>query len=163
MARRRVFLGAAVVVPRKDFKRDVERLSFRLDTDVVLQRHLAATFQLPLPPPLEEATAHDYVMDLTVVQHQLGEASQLSLGAVGLPLLWRPRVEIRSHIRALASGRTELELSARRRMPWGEFLRCALSPSTVLWQRDTLLREGLTRLLDEAVLDVLGQAAARLK
>ena len=118
MTRRRVFLGVVAVVPRKDFKRHVERLHSSLDSDEVLQRHLAATFQLPLPPPAAEATAHDYVMDLVVVRHQLGEASELSLDAVGLPLLWRPHVEIRSRIRALAGGRTVLELSARRRMPW---------------------------------------------
>ncbi len=163
MTRRRIFLGTVAAVPRTDFKRHVERLSSHLDTDEVLQQHLAATFQLAPPPAARDATVHDYVMDLFVVRHQLGEASELSLGDLGLPLLWRPGVEVRSSIRALASGRTVLELTAGKTMAWGEFFRRALPISLRPGRREALLREDLKGLLDEAVLDILEQAAAELR
>lgn len=162
MNKKRVYMGRVGVVPRKDFKRHIEELQPGPDSGEFLRAHLESSFELPLPPPAAEATDADYVLDIFVLRHQRGEAAEVIGGDFWIPMLWRPEVEVRGHVHALRSGRTLIDLRVRKAMAWGAFLRYSLNPRVYLGFSGPPM-DHLRRLLDEAVLEILEVAAAKLR
>jgi len=162
MSKKRVYMGRVEVVPRRDFKRYIEELQPEAGSGDILRAHLESSFELPSPPSPEKATDADYVLDIFVLRHQRGEASEIIGGDFWIPMLWRPEVEVRGHVHGLRSGRTLIDLRVRKAMAWGPFLRYSLNPRVYLGFSD-LPMGPLRRLLDEAVLEILEAAALKLR
>lgn len=153
--KRNVYLGTVAVVPRGDFKRHLER---SMDTsEAALQSHLQTVLSLPKAPPKQHASAEDCAIDVFVAKHQGGEAWDVTAGDLGLPLFWRPTVEVSSRFYTLQSNKDITTVHVKKRLPWGEYLNRLFSLRGYFSFRSPFTHQDMTQLLDEALLEVLGR------
>lgn len=162
VSKKRVFLGSVGVVPRADLKRHFEQPLAGTSADAALQSHLEATFRFPEPPPPSQIGMHDYAIDFFVAKHQSGEAWEFSLGEHGFPLIWRPAVEVSSRIYSLRTKKAIVEMHIKKRLRWREYLSRVFSFGAFFGLRSPFTHADLTRLLDEAVIETLERAKAKL-
>ena len=127
MAKPRVFLGTVAVVPRSDFKRHFEDLDWRwwsraeeTPSDGGLQELLREIFALPTTDSAGSVQESDLALDVFVAGHSAGGIIDLS--DVFLPLIWRPRLDLRARLYALSSGETVETFSVTERPRLREFL-----------------------------------------
>jgi len=153
--KRPVYLGTVAVVPRADFKRHFERPVETSDT--ALQSHLQAVLALAKAPTKQEAGAEDCAIDVFVAKHRGGETWDANVGDFGLPLFWRPAVEVISRLYALRSGKDITTIRVKKRLPWGEYFSRIFSVRGYLSFRSPFTHQDMTDLLDEALLEALGR------
>lgn len=129
-----------------------------MDTsDAALQSHLQAVLSLPKAPAKHQASPEDCAIDVFVAKHQGGEAWDLGAGNLGLPLFWRPSVEVSSRFYALQSNKDITTVHVRKHLPWSEYLNRLFSLRGYISLRSPFTHQDMTHLLDEAMLEVLGR------
>ncbi len=68
------------------------------DLDSSLRHSLKEIFSLPSAQNIEDPKNTDLVLDVVVPKFQSGDALDLSLGDIGIPLMWRPKITISSRL-----------------------------------------------------------------
>ena len=120
----RVYLGTLAITPRSDAKRCIDErgifINEELDTD--LRQKLTEIFSLPLVQQVDEPEDTDLVLDVIVLKFQSGDAWNLSLGDVGIPIMWRPKVTVSSHLYYLNSKRTKSTFTVTEKMNLNQYI-----------------------------------------
>lgn len=120
----RVFLGTLEIIPRKDFKRYFEEWSMerRNETTLKLYGYLDEFFELPLASEIIEPRRTDLGLDVTILKYQLGLLTDVQLGYIGFPLIWRPKIIIQSRLYNLETNRTNKIYKVTQKMLWSTFV-----------------------------------------
>ena len=126
-------------------------------SDAALKSHLQEVLSLPKAPPKQQASPDDCAIDVFVAKHQGGEAWDLTAGDLGLPLFWRPSVEVSSRLYALQSNKDITTVHVEKHLPWGEYLNRLFTLRGYFSFRSPFTHQDMTHLLDEALLEVLGR------
>jgi len=162
MTKPRVYLGTIAIVPRKDIKRFIE--NFPADTDPRLESAFHGTlreiFALPPPPPADDIRKTDLCIDINMPGYNTGEASELHLWDLGVPLIWRPKIELRARLRRLSNRKTVKIVSITERPAWREYLSQVFFWRTVFVQRRVFDEADMEVLLNRASLRLLERIAA---
>ncbi len=126
----RVFLGNLAVVPRTSLTKVDEWGMFSSeDLDAALRKSLIEIFSLPPASEISDPRASDLVVDVVIPKYQSGDAWNIELGDIGFPIMWRPKVEVRSRLYELGSNKTASVFSAVQKMKWRYFL-----PRLLTWR-----------------------------
>lgn len=130
----RVFLGSVDVMPRTDLKRHIEPSGvFQSESiDDSLRAALLEIFALPPAADVVAPEPADLGLDIVIPTHTSGDYIDVSLGGIGLPLFWRPRITVTGKLYHLQSRKTMRSFSVTRKMPWGVFLARQMSWRAVL-------------------------------
>ena len=159
----RVFLGALAVVPRKDMKRYLDQCGlFQNESfDHSLRANLEEIFSLPPASEITAPTSTDLGLDVLIPSFQSGDYWDVSLGEIGFPVFWRPKVTVACRLYHLKSDKTKRTFSVTQKMPWGEFLSRQFTWQALFRFRPTFDAEDMKRLLYGAchsILDKLRKA-----
>ena len=119
----RVFLGTVAVAPRSDIKRHIEDWSLfgSHDLESSLGRTLREIFSLPSACEVTDPLPNDLGLDVVVPRFQSGEYVDVSLGDVGFPIIWRPKVTVASRLYYLRTDKTKKTFSVTVKMNWREY------------------------------------------
>jgi len=119
----RVFLGTLAVVPRTDFKKVDEWGIFKSeDFDSHLRDRLMEVFSLPPYKDAENPKSSDLVLDVIIPNYQSGDYLDVDLGFFGVPLFWRPKVEIKSRLYYLTTNKTKKVFTVTEKLRWGSYI-----------------------------------------
>ena len=145
----RVFLGALAVVPRKDMKRYIDQWGmFQSESfDNSLQTTLLEIFALPPASEVVAPMSTDLGLDVLIPSFQSGDYWDVSLGEIGLPIFWRPKVTVACRLYYLKSQKTKSTFSVTQKMPWGEFVSRQLTWRAIFRFRPPFDAEDMNRLL----------------
>ncbi|MEK8034878.1 hypothetical protein AACH06_29025 [Ideonella sp. DXS29W] len=69
----------------------------------------------------------DVAVDVALHGYRLGSATDVSLGAMGLPLMWRPSVRLGATLYRRGSSQPVGSFLVIERIPWSAYLRRAMS------------------------------------
>ncbi len=145
----KVFLGTLAVVPRTDMKRYFDQWGmFRNeDFDKHLRTALQEIFLLPSASEVNAPTSTDLALDVFIPSFQSGDCLDISLGELGFPIFWHPKVTVFCRLYYLKSQKTKCTYSVTQKMPWGEFVNRLLSWRAIFRFRPTFDAEDINRLL----------------
>ena len=145
----RLFLGTLAVVPRKDMKRHLDQWGiFQNESfDNTLRTTLEEIFTLPPASEITAPTSTDLGLDVLIPSFQSGDCWGLSLGDIGFPIFWRPKVTVVYRLYYLKSQKTKRIHWVTEAMPWGEFLSRQFTWRAIFRFRPTFDAEDMKRLL----------------
>jgi hypothetical protein len=151
----RVFAGTLRVVSGRNLVRQLESLSSTVpsDMDHALLDDLQAVITLPSVSMAGSPQPSDLAFDVVLQSYRLGSSTDLSLGTVGIPLYWRPRVRVAARLYQLHSNKTKKTFALTQCMSWAQYFQRILC-----WKVFSGL-EPLARRSDMEIL--LRQAGAR--
>lgn len=88
--------------------------------------------------------------DVALQDYRYGSATDLSLGAVGFPMFWRPRIRLAARLYHLQSKQPKATFSVTERMPWSVYLNRVLSWRVFVGLEHLGRRSDLEQLLRQA-------------
>jgi len=152
----RVFLGNLAVVPRTSITKVDEWGMFRSeDLDAALRESLIEIFSLPSASKVINPKSSDLVVDVVIPKYQSGNVWSIELGGIGFPVLWRPKVEVRSRIYELNTNDTKSVFSVVEKMKWRDFLPRLLTWRTLFRFRPIFDKADIEYLLYQACFKLL--------
>lgn len=119
-----------------------------LDRALLVQ--LAELLPLPEAATVDSPRATDLAFDVAIQGYRSGSATDLSLGAVGLPLYWRPRIRLAARLYHLRSKQPKATFQVTERMPWSVYLNRVLSWRVFVGLEHPARRNDLEQLLRRA-------------
>lgn len=157
----RIFVGTLGVATGGGLARRLEGLANAVapSLDRALQAELDALFPMPSVATVDAVRPTDLAFDVTIQSYQLGSATDLSLGPVGLPMYWRPKVLLAARLYALQSRKTRAAFRITQKMPWKVYLGRLLSWRVLAGLEPPSRRGDLEHLLRQAA----GRLMARLR
>lgn len=120
----RLWLGVVAVAPRSDWRRHLDEWNIfaqREDLDTSIRQTLENIFDLPLANGVNNPESNDYALDIVVPKFQSGDAWGVSLGDVGFPLIWRPKIEIGARLVNLKTGKTVYTTTVKAKLKWRSY------------------------------------------
>lgn len=119
----RVYLDKIVVVSRDEFDRVDEWGLFKSESlEEGVRQRLEEVFSLPHIFSCSEPKSSDLALEVVVLNVQGGVFDGVSFGEFGgLPLLWRPKVEIVARLYYANSGKTHSSYKAKEKMSWRKY------------------------------------------
>lgn len=125
----RVFAGTLRVVSGRNLVRQLESLSSAVpsDMDHALLGDLQAVISLPPISTADSPQPSDMAFDVVLQSYRLGCSADLSLGTVGIPLYWRPRVRVAARLYQLQSNKTKKTFALTQCMSWAQYFQRILS------------------------------------
>lgn len=145
---KRLFLGALSVATGRNLERMPGDTSPALDQ--ALLGDLAEWLSFPTAASVETAQATDMAFDVVLQGHRFGSATDLSLGTVGLPMYWRPKIRLAVRLYHLQSNKTKTTFHVTQKMPWSVYLRRVLSWPVLVGLEQPGRRSDLKALLHQA-------------
>ena len=147
----RVFVGN-LSIASGNLVRHLEALSGTASPALerALLMELAELLPLPKVETLDKPLATDMAVDVVVQGYRSGSAADLSLGAVGLPLYWRPRVRLAARLYHLRSRQPKATFQVTQPMPWSLYLSRVLSWRVLAGLELPARRNDLEQLLRQA-------------
>jgi len=144
-----IYLDLAVIMPREDLKRHFEFFeSKKLNTKMAAI--IAEELSFPkLPSDPIEIENDSLVVDVAVSGYQVGSFLEFTLGNYFVPLIWRPRIKLRSRLYKFQNKQTTAEYLISKAMPWGIFIKSFLSPSIIYTNKDHNIKHLLSQALFE--------------
>lgn len=125
----RVFMASLVVVPRSEWKRSDEWGLFKSEKlDDETRERLESIFSL-LPPAnsVQDLNDNDLGLDVLVPMVQGAELTSTMTHPYAFPILWRPKIQIKSRLFYLKSQRTKQTFLITEKMPRKEYIAGILS------------------------------------
>ena len=107
---------------------------------------------LPFPKAavVDKPLATDMAVDVALQDHQSGSAADFSIGGVGLPLYWRPRIRLTARLYHLQSRQPKATFEITQRMPWFTYLNKVFSWRVLVGLEHPACRNDLEHLLRQA-------------
>ncbi len=115
--------------------------------DNSLHATLLEIFSLPPASEVVAPTSTDLGLDVLIPSFQSGDHWEVSLGEIGLPIFWRPKVTVTGRLYYLKSQKTKRTFSVTRKMPWSEFVSRQFTWRAIVRYRPTFDAEDMNRLL----------------
>lgn len=144
----RIYLGTLAVVPRSDFKRHFEEVSWRRildffgsskteDLDTELHTALADLFALPPVASREQPKDSDLALDVVIPKFQGGEFLPVDVGQAVIPFIpfmWRPKVTVAARLVHIDSGQTRAAYVLTQKLEWMAYFKRILSLEDFFWE-----------------------------
>jgi len=155
--RHRLYLGSIVVAPRSNIKRYLDEWGVcgREDLDSSLRQSLEEIFELPPAIGALDPEDTDLVLDIVVPKFQSGDMWDVSLGVVGFPIAWRPKIKIGSRLYKLKTGETIHTATVLVKMPWKEYFSRLFTWRAFLRFKPMFDSSDMNQLLHAACLELL--------
>ena len=125
--------------------------------DDALRAALEGIFTLPPASEVTAPNSTDLGLDVLIPSFQSGDYWGLSLGDIGVPIFWRPKVTVVCRLYYLKSQKTKRTFSVTQKMPWGEFVSRQLTWRAIIRFRPTFDTEDMKRLLYAACHSLLNK------
>ena len=147
----RLFLGS-LSVASGNLVRHLERLGGtpHQALDRALLAELSDLLPLAKADAVDMPLATDMAVDVAVLGYRAGSATDFSLGTVGLPLYWRPNVQLAARLYHLRSKQPKAMFQVTQRMPWSMYLSRILSWRVLVGLENPGRRNDLELLLRQA-------------
>lgn len=161
----RLVLGRVGIAPgigsqRIDSVASLARRSARGDDDALAM--MLAEILSSIPTLQGPGQTAEMALDAELLEFRFGGAIDLSLGTVGLPLWWRPRVCLQGRVYSLESKETRTVLRTTRRRSWPLFLCRILSWRVLLGLDSPASVADVRRLLEKAGAALVARAIRAL-
>jgi len=119
----RVYIDSLVVAPRDEISKIDEWGGFKsVDLEGSAKERLIEIFQLHHVSQRVGVEKNDLALDVVVINLQGGEFSSFQTSDFIIPILWRPKVQIRSRLYYIESNKHKASFSVTVKMPWREYL-----------------------------------------
>lgn len=151
-------MNSIKVIPKSDLSFVEKWVYNELENlDATLRDRLAELITLPHISTVREAEADDLAIDIVVPKYGTGDWGHASIGDIGFPLFWRPRIKIAARIFEVHTDKTVSTYSLVQKMPWPYYfgrifrlaswfsIRSGFKPEDF----EYMLTMGLMRLLDK--------------
>jgi hypothetical protein len=145
----RVFLGALAVAPRTDLKRYLDEYGLFEDANLesALREGITEIFSLPSAQSAESPLATDLVLDVLIPKFQSGDAWEVSLGDISLPIFWRPKITVAARLHLLKTEEIIATFTATEQMKLGQFWGRIFTWRAFLHFKPVFDRDDMERLL----------------
>jgi hypothetical protein len=153
----RLWLGTVAVAPRNDLGRHLDEWSIfgRSDLDSSIRKTLENIFDLPSATNAEKPDSNDYALDIVVPKFQSGDAWGVSLGDIGFPLVWRPKLEIGSRLINLETGKTVYTATVKVKLTWRKYFARLFTLRGIIRFKPLFDSNDINQLLHEACIKLL--------
>ncbi len=154
----RLWLGVVAVAPRSDLGRHLDEWNIfaqREDLDTSIRQTLESIFDLPHASNAQDPKNNDYALDIVVPKFQSGDAWDVSLGDLGFPLIWRPKIEIGARLVNLKSGKTVYTTMVKAKLKWRSYFARLFTLRTILRFKPMFDSNDMNHLLQEACISLL--------
>jgi hypothetical protein len=118
--------------------------------DRALLVELSELLPLPKADTVEAPLPTDMAFDVALQDYRSGSATDLALGAVDLPMYWRPRIRLAARLYRLRSKEPKATFHVTQRMPWIVYLNRVLSWRVLVGMEHPARRSDLNQLLRQA-------------
>lgn len=122
-----LYIGDLAVVPRSDIHRYFEFDWEGVDTDVALRDWISETLELPTLNENNGSGNEFLIIDVLLSQYRTGSSGSFDVGAWGFFLLWRPSIRLQFRLREGCGNAVLGNYLVTKKMPWGVYLRKAIS------------------------------------
>lgn len=148
----RIFVGTLGVATGRGLARHLEGLVGAVPHSLerALQAELDELFSMPSAATVDAARPTDLAFDVTIHSYRFGSATDMSLGVVGLPMYWRPKVRLAARLYLLQSQKTWAAFRITQKMPWKVYLGRVLSWRVLVGLEPPSRRSDLEQLLRQA-------------
>lgn len=152
----RLFLGS-VSDASGNLVRHLEGLSGNTPPPVTpwLLDEIVELLALPHADAADAPLATDLVVDVAVQSYRYGSVQDISLGLVGIPLYWRPRVRLAARICGRQPGRAKAIVQVTQCMPWSAYFSRLLDWRVLAGREHPARRSDLNVLLRQATASLL--------
>ena len=152
----KVYLGTIAVVPRNDFKRHFEHNIYTGENlEVSLQNRLHEIFNFPLSSERANPSKTDLAVDVVIAKFQAGNTLNVHAGDFGIPIFWRPKIELASKLYNLNTGETKLITTITTKLSWRNYLSRLFTWRALIGFRPMFDAQDMEKLLTEACLQLL--------
>lgn len=140
------------VLPRKDIKRHFDQAGmFQYENlEAALLNNLKEIFRLPPATDVLSPSPTDLGLDVLIKHFQSGDYWESSLGQIGIPIFWRPKITVIGRLYYLKSNETKREVSVTKAIPWTYFVGRMLTLRAIFRFRPMFDAEDMNRLLNVA-------------
>ncbi|MGY0216447.1 hypothetical protein ACWJJH_03550 [Endozoicomonadaceae bacterium StTr2] len=159
----RLYLGNIYVAERSDIKRILDQPPAFLAESINSQLHrkLIEVFELPLAKEVDQFADDDLAIDVIIPKYQGGALLFGHIGGTPLPLFWRPKVQIVSHIYNLKSGKILSKVKVTSKTPWKAYLGRVFSIRAIFSFSPLFTGKDLEQLLCESCLRAMAKHQAK--
>ena len=154
----KLWLGVVAVAPRSDLGRHFDEWNIfgrREDLDTSIRKTLENIFDLPLASSVNNPESNDYSLDIVVPKFQSGDAWDVSLGDIGFPLIWRPKIEIGARLVNLKSGKTVYTTTVKAKLKWRNYFARLFTLRGIFRFKPLFDSNDMNHLLHEACISLL--------
>ena len=124
----RLYLGACKVLPSEKLAETWELRPIFGPSDTELERKFGEWLDLPSLEPNQVVDENDLVADVYLKEYRSGQDLSGDIGGIPLLFFWRPRAEVAAIISSAQTSKIVAKESATYKLPWGMFIRLALTP-----------------------------------
>ena len=118
----KLFLGAIVVVPGNEIMKLDEWGMFKGENlEDSVKCKLEDLFSLPLVQEYDSFNDNDLALEIIVTKLQGGEFSSAQISPIDIPIMWRPKVQIRARLSFINSHKTKKVFYVSQKMPWNQY------------------------------------------
>jgi hypothetical protein len=159
----RVYLGALMVAPADKWHEDDGWGFFKSENlEEGLRKSLRESINLPSIGTSKKTRESDLGLEIAIIKHQGGDFQGINAGELFIPILYRPKVEIRARLYNIATGKTVNSSSVIKKTPWGEYFQKVFSLNGFFRFRPLFNSKDMEILLCKAGIDVLRKLSKKL-
>jgi len=153
----RLWLGTVAVAPRSDWGRHFDEWGVfgKEDLDSLIRMTLENILDLPSAINAKNLSDNDYALDIVVPKFQSGDAWDVSLGDIGFPLVWRPKIEIGSRLVNLRTGKTVYTATVEVKLGWRKYFSRLLTFRGIIRFKPLFDSNDMNELLYKACMKLL--------
>ena len=119
----RVYLGVMAVMPRSSLKKiDEWGLKGYEALEGPLYYSLQEIFSLPSIDSIQDPRESDLALEVFISNYQAGEVLDFNLGEIGLPIFWRPKVEVKSRLYVIKTKEVKSVITINEKLKWRDFI-----------------------------------------
>jgi hypothetical protein len=156
----KLFLGAIVVVPRNEIMKIDEWGLFKgenLEDSVRVK--LEYLFSLPSVHEYSTFNDGDLALEIIVTKLQGGEFTSAQFSPIDIPIMWRPKVQIKARLFFINSKKTKRVFDVSQKMPWSQYFSRVFSFRGIIRFKPLFETVDLEPMLYKACEQLLGKLA----
>jgi len=145
----KLFKGAVVIA--SDGKSSAQAFEFcSMDYDAYLMEKLTTILALPEFDKDQSQNGNAYILDLMVLNYQLGGLEYIDFGEWCFTWFWRPKIKIAVRVYRARDGRTRYSETLHLKMSWWKYFK-----NLALFRNNLLNEKGVERMLYQGCLLLL--------
>ena len=154
--RERVYIDLLVVAPREEISKIDEWGMFKsVDLEGSARQRLIEIFQLHHVSQRVGVEKNDLALDVIVINLQGGEFTGLQASDFFMPILWKPKVQIRSRLYYIETKKNKASFSVTVKMPWKEYIQRLFSFNGLIRYKPLFDFNDVDKLLTKASIELM--------
>lgn len=149
------FLRNVEITPRNTFLHYLENNNSKnMALEQAFESRLRNIFCYPSAEGMTSPQVDDQAIDIFVEAYAKGFATEIHVGTLFMPAIWRPMISLRLEVTNLRTGKNLGRLKITRRISWGEYLASLFQWKVFLGWANPASNPRMEMLLEQVAIDL---------